>query len=394
MQEVNLTLAQAERYQTIKAALQGALNNEQAAKALRISVRQVQRLKQRVKCKGAAGVIHLNTGRKPANAIAPSIKEQVIRLASDEYQNYNFSHLADTLAEEHKIKLSDETLRLWMRPLGMGKAQRRLKKHRRRRPRREQEGELLFLDGSPHPWFGDDGPKVCLLLSSDDATGKPLWGKFQPNEDRNGCFEVCAQVFRRYGLPTAFYLDRASQFTTTRHGGTHVRQGPEVEHTHFERAMAQLAIGIIFAHSPQARGRGERLNGSFQQRLVAELVRKGITDCKAATKYLNGVFIPKYQKRFGRLPANPNSAWRPLLPEVDLQQILSAQHERMVANDNTVSFQGQDYQLTPPPGRCHLLHARIQVQERFDGSIHFVHPKLGELKTQKIEFDRRRKRVA
>ena len=394
MQEVKLTLAQAERYQTIKAALQGALNNEQAANALRISVRQVQRLKQRVKCKGAAGVIHLNTGRKPANAIAPSIKEQVIRLASDEYQNYNFSHLADTLAEEHKIKLSDETLRLWMRPLGMGKAQRRLKKHRRRRPRREQEGELLFLDGSPHPWFGDDGPKVCLLLSSDDATGKPLWGKFQPNEDRNGCFEVCYQVFKKFGLAAAFYLDMASQFTTTRHGGTHVKQGPEVEKTHFELAMQELAIDLIFARSPQARGRGERLNGSFQNRLAAELQRKGIKDCRAATEYLNRIFIPKYQKWFAQKPADPRSAWRPVPKELDLKSVLSDKHERVVANDNTVSFQGQDYQLTPPPGRCLLLHARIQVQERFDGSIHFVHPKLGELKAQKIEFDRRRKRVA
>jgi len=394
MEEVKLTVAQSERYETIKKALAGDLTNDRAANALRLSIRQVQRIKQRVKQEGAAGVIHANTGRRPHNAIPPAIKEQVIRLASDDYQNYNFSHLADTLAEEHKIKLSDETLRLWMRPLGMGKAQRRLKKHRRRRQRREHEGELLFLDGSPHPWFGDDGPEVCLLLSSDDATGKPLWGKFQPNEDRNGCFEVCYRVFKKFGLAAAFYLDMASQFTTTRHGGTHVKQGPEVEKTHFERAMAQLAIGLIFAHSPQARGRGERLNGSFQQRLVAELAHQGIKDCKAATKYLNRVFIPKYQKRFAQKPADPRSAWRPVPNELDLKSVLAAKHERMVANDNTVSFEAETYQLTPPPGRCHLLHARIQVQEHFDGSLHFVHPKLGELKAKKIEFGQRRKKVA
>jgi transposase len=394
MEEVKLTVAQFNRYQTIKKALAGALTNQRAANALRRSIRQVQRLKRRVKQKGAAGMIHGNTGRKPHNAIPPSIKEQAIRLASDDYQNYNFSHLADTLAEEHKITISDETLRRWLRPIGLGKAQRRLKKHRRRRKRREHEGELLFLDGSPHPWFGQDAGEVCLLLASDDATGKPLWGKFQPNEDRNGCFEVCYQVFKKFGLATAFYLDRASQFTTTRHGGTHVQQGPEVEDTHFERAMAQLAIGLIFAHSPQARGRGERLNGSFQQRLVAELIHKGIKDCKTATKYLNQVFIPKYQKRFAQLPVDPRSAWRPVPKELDLKSVLAANHERMVANDNTVSFEAETYQLTPPPGRCHLLHARIQVQEHFDGTIHFLHPKLGELKAKKIEFDQRRKQVA
>jgi len=205
MEEVKLTLAQFERYQTIKKALAGDLTNERAAKALRLSIRQVQRLKPRVKQEGASGVIHGNTGRRPHNAIPPASKEQVIRLAMNDYRNYNFSHLSDTLAEEHKLNISDETLRLWLRPLGMGKTQRRLKKHRRRRKRREHEGELLFLDGSPHLWFGPDQPEVCLLLSSDDATGKPLWGKFQPNEDRNGCFEVCYQVFKKFGLAAAFY---------------------------------------------------------------------------------------------------------------------------------------------------------------------------------------------
>ena len=394
MEEVRLTVAQFNRYQTVKKAISGALTNDRAAKSLRLSVRQVQRIKKRVKEEGVAGVIHKNTGRKPPNAIPPPVKDQAIQLAMTEYQNYNFCHLADTLADEHKIRLSDETLRLWLRPLGLGKTQRRLKKHRRRRKRREHEGELLFLDGSPHPWFGEELGEVCLLLSSDDATGKPLWGKFQPNEDRNGCFEVCYQVFQRNGLPAAFYLDMASQFTTTRHGGTHVKQGPEVEKTHFELAMQELAIDLIFARSPQARGRAERLNGSFQNRLAAELQRKGIKDCRAATKYLNRVFIPKYQKWFAKKPADSRSAWRPVPKNLNLKNLLSAKYGRVVAKDNTVSFKGQDYQLTPPPGRVHLIQARIQVQEHFDGTLHFLHPKFAELKAKKIDFEQRNNRVA
>lgn len=394
MKEVKLNLAQVQRLETIRAALKGRMTNQEAANALRLSVRQVQRLKRRVEQEGAGGVIHKNTGRHPPNAIPPSVKEQAIRLAINEYADYNFCHLSDALFEDHQIKLSDETLRLWLRPLGLGKNQRRLKKHRRRRKRKEREGEMLFLDGSPHPWFGEELGEFCLLLCSDDATGNPLWGKFQNREDRDGCFEVCYQVFQRFGIPTEFYLDKASQFITTRYGGLHRHQGPEVDKTDFQLAMEQLGVGLTFANSPQARGRAERLNGTFQDRLVAELKRHQIKDPKSATKYLNRIFIPKFRKWFGKKPALAQSAWRPVPKELDLKQILSAKSERVVAKDNTISFQGKIYQLTPPPGRFHLIQARIQVQEHFDRTIHFIHPKLGELKAKLIESEERKKYVA
>ena len=343
---------------------------------------------------GAKALIHGNPKRQPWNAIPTPVKEQVIQLAGNQSREYNFSHFADPLAEDHQIRIRDEALRRWRRPRGWGKSPRRLKKHRRRRKRREREGELLFLDGSPPPWFGETGPEACLILCSDDATGKPLSGKFPPNEDRNGCFEVCAKVFAKSGLPLEFYQDRASQFQTTRPGGLHVRQGPEVEDTHFQRALALLQVGIIFAYRPQARGCGERLHGSFPGRLVAELQPHGIKDGKSSPKYLNQVLLPKYQKRFAPPPANPDAAWRPLPKELNLQTILCAKEDRMIANDNSVSFNGQPYQLTPPPGRFHLLPARVQVQQHFDGSIHFLHPKLGELKAKKIPADQRRTKVA
>ena len=148
--------------------------------------------------------------------------------------------------------------------------------------------------------------------------------------------------------------------------------------------MKTLHIDLIFAHSPQARGRGERINGSFQNRLVAELVRYGIHDCKRANRYLNQVFIPGYCRRFGRPAADPTPAWRSLDPALNLPSILCAKHQRIVSNDNTVSFAGVLYQVEPPVGRHHLVHAKIEVQERFDGSIHLLHPRYGELTHHKI----------
>jgi transposase len=365
-------------------AIGGQVTNREAARALGLSRRQVQRLKRRVERDGVLGVVHGKAGRQPANKTPEKIREKAIRLAQTDYAEFNFSHLAEMLAEEHDIELCDQTLRFWLRALGHGRPRRRLKKHRRRRERKPREGEMLFLDGSPHRWLGEEHPACCLLLCSDDATGKPLWGKFQATEDRDGCFEVAYEVFRRFGLPGQFYLDRASQFTTTRHGGLHVTQGPDTDETHFERAMHELAVATIFADSPQARGRAERLNGSFQDRLVAELAYKGITDYQGATRYVNRIFIPKYARRFGNPPADTSSAWRPVPAHLELGNVLCARYTRTVANDTTVSMNGRAYQLSPPPRCLHLAKAQIEVRLWFDGTIHFSHPRYGELKARPV----------
>ena len=381
---VTLTMAQVTRYETVRATLQGRLTAGAAAKALGLSRRQVERIKAKVRARGVRGVLHGNAGRTPHNKTPEALREHVIDLATGQYAAYNFSHLADILAWDHGIRLSDETLRRWLRPRGHGRPPRRAKPHRLRRRRKDHEGEWLFLDGSPHPWFGPDYDPVCLLLATDDATGKPLSGKFQPHEDRDGCFEVCWHVFRRFGLNGLWYLDRASQFKTTRHGGLHVAQRLDQDDTPFQKAMKRLAVGVQFAHSPQARGRGERINGSFQGRLVAELMHEGITDCVAATRYLNRTFIPRYAKRFGREPADPAPAWRPVPEGLDLRTVLCVCHQRTVSGDNTISLGGVTYQLRPPRGRNHLIHAKIEVQQWFDQSIHCVHPKYGEIRAKPI----------
>lgn len=385
--EVTLTLRQVSRFQVVQSALEGRHTNAQAAGALSLSVRQVQRLKRRVEREGPAGVIHGNKGHPPANKTDPQVKERILQLAEGPYEEYNFSHLADTLEDDHGLTISDETLRLWLRPLGHGgKPYRRKKKHYLRRKRRDREGKMLFLDGSPHRWFGEDHGPTCLLLSSDDATGKPLWGKFQPQENRDGCFEVCYQLFKRFGLPGAFYLDRGSQFTTTRRGGSRYEVKSDQEDTHFERAMKDLGVALIFANSPQARGRGERLNGSFQGRLVNELKLHGIENCEEATRYLNRTFIPRYAKRFAVEPADPEPAWRPLAEGLDLRSVLCAKFERTVGNDNTISFQGVAYQLYPPKTVHHLAKAKVEVQQHFDGSLRIVHPRYGVIQSKRFSL--------
>lgn len=354
----------------------GEFTVAQAAAALNLYRRQVQRLKKRFQEVGPEALVHGNRGRLPKRAIGPADKAKIIKLIQEKYDGFNFSHLSEMLAEYEGIFLSRETLRQWLRSLGLGRRPRRPRQHRRRRPRSPRFGQMLFLDGSPHPWFGQE--KSTLILCTDDATGKPLFGLFQPQEDLQGCLQVCLAVWQRYGLPTCFYLDRASQFTTTRHGGVQVQQSDH-KPTQFERAMNELGIRLIFAHSPQARGRGERINGSFQDRLVAELRYHGIQTSAEATAYLNTSFIPHYSARFGVNAQDRETAWRPVPASLDLRHILCQRYERVVKNDNTVSVQGQVIQLLPTPQRHHVVRARVIINHWLDGSWHVYHSKFGFL---------------
>ncbi len=369
------------RYSVIQQTVRAALSSTVAARMLGISPRQVFRIKANVRKHGADGIRHGNCGHTPANAKPQRLRQRVINLYRKECFDFNFAHFTETLADEFAIRLSRETTRCWLRTEGLGPKQHHSHHHRRRRERKARFGTMLFLDGSPHPWLGPDLPPLTLILCTDDATGMPLYGQFDPQETLNGCFSVFYHVGRRYGLPEALYLDKASQFTTTRHGGTHVFQRDD-QPTHFEIAMQTLAVQLIFANSPQARGRGERINQSFQDRLVAELDHHHITDPAAATDYLNRVFIPKYAKRFGVKPRDPAAAFKPIPEGLDLRTVLCAKTTREVANDNTISYQGQVYQLKPNTRTVCVAGTRVELEEWFDGSLHVRHDRAGTISVQ------------
>jgi len=372
------------RFSVIQQTIHAKLTTSAASKMLNLSRRQVFRLKAALRTDDAAGVRHGNCGRVPANAKPQCLRKQVLAIYREECFDFNFAHFTETLADEFSIHLSRETIRCWLRAAVLGPIQHHSHQHRRHRERKPRFGMMLFLDGSPHPWLGPNLPKLTLILCTDDATGRPLYGAFLPQETLNGCFAVLYHVFRRYGLPESLYLDRASQFTTTRHGGTHRFQRDD-QLTHFEKAMQTLAVELIFANSPQARGRGERINGSFQGRLVAELRRAGINTASAATDYLNRTFIPKYAKRFAVQPADPVSAFRPVPKNLNLHAILCAHHRRNVDNGNTITLHGIRHQLLPSRRTVRLAATDVDVQEWFDGSVHVLHPRAGEIPNRALD---------
>jgi transposase len=366
----------------IKQAIDGHVTVREAAEHLQMSERQVWRLKARVKAEGSIGIKHRNKGRAPHNKLCLEEQHELIKIFMEWKhkcdEGLNASHFCDILKRDHQIVYSRQTLWRLLKSYGMMTITRPPRKHRTRRQRREQEGDILYLDGSPHRWFGEKYPSSTLLLCTDDATSKALWGIFVPEENRNGCFEVTHEVMMRYGLPRSFWLDRASQFITTRGEGLHRRQSALP--THWQDAMYALGVRCIFANSPQARGRGERANGTFQGRLIAELQYRGIYTNSGATKFLNQSFIPEYNARFAVPAANPVAAWRRPPEGADLKMILSAKHERKVLNDNTVKHEGVRYQILKMNGVRTFAREKVEVQEWYDGSFHLIHRRHGDLK--------------
>jgi hypothetical protein len=356
---------------------------ERAAEVLHLTVRQVFRLKAVVKAEGRAGLIHGNTGRKPVTTLPDRLHRRVVELYSKEYHKFdvNYSHFSDILADDYELTVNRETVRQWLRAAGLGHKAKRYSVHRRKRERRARMGELLFLDGSPHRWFGPEEPQVTLLLATDDATGAPLYGCFKPHENRNGCFEVFYHVARKWGLPYCFYLGRGSVFKTTRHGGDRVHQQSE-DLTAFQTAMKRLGVWIIYAYSPQARGHGERMNGSFQGRLVAELRYHRITTLAEGTKYTNEHFIPRYVQHFAVAPRDPNPAFRPVPENRNLHRILCKESHRRVNSDNTIHLNGRTYQLHLPKSSPAFYGATVRVEEWFDDTVHIYHNMVGEIRNE------------
>jgi hypothetical protein len=315
--------------------------------------------------------MHGNRGRPSPGRIDDKTRSRVKELLSGPYAGCNDHHLAELLALREGLILSRKSVERIRREAGLkATRQRRPPKHRQRRERMSQEGMMLQVDGSPHHWFGPDQPSCSLLVAIDDATGKIVAGVFREQEDAQGYFLLLRQVLKAKGIPLDLYHDRHSIFQdNSRRPWTleEELQGGR-EPTQFGRALEELGITSIAARSPQAKGRVERLNGTLQDRLVQELRLASITDIKAGNRFLPAYF-KRFNARFAVKAEEPGLAYRPLVPGLDLERILSFRYRRVVALDNTVQLDGRLIQVPPGPKRRTYAGARVWVYELLDGCL-------------------------
>jgi hypothetical protein len=255
------------------------------------------------------------------------------------------------------------------RSIGQGSPRkRRAPRHRQRRERYSQRGMFVQLDGSPHDWLEGRGPRLTLLVAVDDATNELVYAVFREQEDDAGYFELLLGIIEMHGLPEALYTDRHTIFRSPKQPTLEQELAGERPRSQFGRAMDELAIEVIYANSPQAKGRVERLLGTLQDRLVKELREAGACTLEQANEVLKR-FLPNFNARFGIPPAQTGSAYRPWPQGLKPEQVFCFKHLRSVTNDNTISFDGKRLQIPPGPDRVSYAHARVEVQQRLDGSL-------------------------
>lgn len=353
----------------------GEASVAQAAELLRLSVRQVQRLHATYCTEGMAALTHGNLGRTPSNALDPAIREEVIRLVQSRYVGINHQHLSELLAERDGIHVSYSTLKRILTTAGLTSPRtRRGQTHRSRRARYAQAGMLVQMDGSPHAWLEQRGPRLCLVAAIDDATGEVPTALFRVQEDAQGYMLLVQQMVMARGRPLAVYHDRHGIFTRAKTEQQTLeedlagRRSP----TQVERMLDELAITSIAARSPQAKGRVERLFGTLQDRLVTELHLAEICTQDAATAFLPG-FLTRFNRQFGIPEAEEGSTYRPLDATMQPDTIFCFKYLRTVGSDNVARFLHHRLQLTPCHGGMNYAKAQVEVHERLDGSLAVWH---------------------
>ena len=364
MKGLTLTTKEQNRLQTLNGVLEKHWPMREAVKIMGVSERQGWRILAAYRKEGAAALAHGNRGRTPANATPLTICQQVVAITKERYCGVNHTHLAELLAEREEIMLSRSTLRRLLTRAGLPSPRRgRSPRHRYRRQRMPQEGILLQLDGSYHRWLEERGPWFTLFLAIDDAIGTVPYAIFREREDTLGYFELLKVIINRCGIPLGVYTDRHSVFQVERgsNSGT-------VPLTQFGRSLRELGITHVRAHSPEAKGRVERANGTFQDRLVSELRLSGASNIAEANLVLMD-FLPRFNQRFGVPAAQPGQAYRPVNPNMDIDGILCTKERRRVAKDNTVQYRQRTLQLFPDADRVSYAGAYVEIQERLDGQI-------------------------
>ncbi len=368
---MTLNIREQKRLIVLNDVERGGATAGEGAELLGLSLRQVRRLLAAYRKEGATALAHGNRGRRPHNAIDEGIKERVVALARSRYTGFNTQHFTELLSEREGRTVSRSSVRRLL--LGEGirsPRKRRPTKHRSRRERYPQEGMLLQIDGSPHDWLEGRGPGLSLIGAIDDATGKVPYAVFREQEDTLGYVILLREITSRYGIPLAVYHDRHSIFEVSADKLPSLEEQLEGKRpvTQFGRLMEELGITSISALSPQAKGRIERLWGTFQDRLVSELRLAKANTIDEANRVLRG-FLARYNQKFCVPAAQPGSAYRPVGEGFVPDEIFCFKHQRTASADNVVRFKGHRLQVVPTNGRASYARCHVVVHERLDGSL-------------------------
>jgi len=336
----------------------------QAAEILGMSDRNMRRYRNRLEKGGYDGMIDRRTRRPSPKRVPMEQLERVLTLYREKYFDFNVRHFHEKLRDDHVITLSYTWVKNALQEAGLVARAKKRGRHHKRRPRRPLPGMMLHIDGSTHAWLGSDHGKFDLVTLMDDATSEIYYAQFVEQENTESVMAGLRSVLQKQGVFCSLYSDRASHFVVTPKGSTKPDRSMQ---TQVGRALEQLGIELIPANSPQARGRCERSYGTLQGRLPQEMRAAGVRSMEAANQFLEA-YLPKHNKQFSVSAPESGTAFV-RHAGADLDKIFSKQHERVVGNDNVVTFGRLKLQIERQTFRFSMAKCRVLVCEHIDGTI-------------------------
>lgn len=366
--EDDITMAQHElrRLYVIRKAIDKAITQKDVSETIGVSLRQAQRMVARVRNEGDKGIIHKSRGRISNRSIPDVTRRRALSIFKSTYYDFGPTLASEKLFERDKIKINDETLRLWLREEGIPYKERKKRPHRQWRERKACFGQMVQMDGSHHAWLEDRGPWCVFMGYIDDATGIPF-GRFYTKEGTNPAMDSLKRYIKRHGIPQSVYLDNHTTYKSPKKQSIEDELSNIIALSQFERAAGELGINVIHADSPQAKGRVERLFRTFQDRLVKDLRLEGIKTIDEANERLKS-FLPKYAKRFAVKARKDGDLHRPIPEGMDLNRILCVRTARALKNDFTVAHDRKLYQVLD-----NVRTRKVMVEDRLDGSMVIRH---------------------
>ena len=364
-----MTQTDRDRLVALKKAKDKKITQRQAAEELQISERQVRRLLVKLATKGDQAVIHGLRQRRSNRRIEDEQQEKTVAiLRQDVYRGFGPTLACEYLAQKHDVHFSKETIRQWMRRAGLWRAsQQRVAEIHMWRARRERYGELVQWDTSEHDWLEGRGEKIYLIKMIDDASSR-LFARFVSSDSTANNMAVLEQYLQRFGRPLQFYTDKASIFVTTPKKNHPVRDEP-LPPTQIGRALNELGVGWIAAHSPQAKGRVERSFETAQDRLVKGLRVAGVKTMEAANAYLESDYLPQWGQKFTVVPASADDAHRQLGKQHDLAASLAHVEQHVITNDYTIRHDSKIFQIERVSVRPRMRGALVRMETRRNGEI-------------------------
>ncbi len=348
----------------IHKAIEGEITQVRAAEIISLSERQIRRIVKRILEEGDGSIQHRSRGRESNRQKPKKLKEKIIKLYQQKYKGFGPTLAAEKLFEIDAIQISDETLRLWLIESGEWQKKRKRKAHRQWRARKEHCGEMLQMDGSVHDWFEGRGPQCVLMAYIDDATSR-VYGRFYEYEGTIPAMDSFKRYIRKYGIPMSVYFDRHTTYKSPSEATIEDEISGTEPLSEFGRALTELAVKLIHAYSPQAKGRIERQFNTLQDRLIKELRLRGISTMEEANRFLEDIYWAAYNKKFMVKAIHEDNIHRAVPKGLNLDKILCIRTGRTVRNDNTIAHNKKLYQLK----ESFPKKTKVRVEDKVDGSM-------------------------